>query len=294
MLLLPLLLRLLSKHDLGMYFVFLSLNGIIVVLDLGFSPTLGRFVGYAMGGAKRLVAFGMVEEEVHGSPNYPLLWELLVTGRVFYRFVALAAALLLTTAGSLMVMQKVGETSSPHLTWLGWGVSVAAVAAEAYFNVWNIFLRSINQVLVATRISMLAYSLRLVLACLFLLAGGGLLSLPAASLVTSLIIRNFSRYYCLKALAAYPKSRTEVPVDDNPTVLSRESPYLSAPRFPPLTAPARPATPPQTSSASLPFGAATVASGGLKRYASMNRSRSPSSTALTLPVSSPVRWSLTS
>ncbi len=203
-LLLPLLLRLLSKPDLGMYYVFLSLNGIILVLDLGFSPTIGRFIGYAMGGAKKLKAFGMADEAVHGEPNYPLLWELLLTGRVFYRFVAIATALLLVVLGSLMVLQQVDQTSSPRLTWLAWGVSVAAVAAEAYFNVWNFFLRSINQVLTATRISMAAYSVRLVLACVFLLAGGGLLSLPAASLITCLIIRNFSRHYCLKALAVCP------------------------------------------------------------------------------------------
>jgi O-antigen/teichoic acid export membrane protein len=204
-LLLPLLLLLLSKPDLGMYYVFLSLNGIILVLDLGFSPSIGRFIGYAMGGAKRLKAFGMVEDEVHGEPNRTLLWELLLTGRIFYRFVAVAAAVLLGLPGSLMVMQKVGETSSPQLTWVAWGVSVAAVAAETYFNVWNVFLRSINQVLTATRISMLAYFLRLVLACILLWAGWGLLSLPAASLATSLIIRHFSRHYCLKALAACPR-----------------------------------------------------------------------------------------
>ncbi len=35
----------------------------------------------------------------------------------------------------------------------------------------------------------------------------------------------------LKALGAYPKSRPDVPVDDNPTVVSRDSPYLAT-RFP--------------------------------------------------------------
>ena len=35
----------------------------------------------------------------------------------------------------------------------------------------------------------------------------------------------------LKALGGYPKSRPDVPVEDNPSVVSRESPYLAT-RFP--------------------------------------------------------------
>jgi len=204
LLLLPLLLRLLPKTDLGMYYVFLNLSAIVIVLDLGFSPTVGRFINYAMGGAKTLSAIGVAAEAPDGEPNFRLLWELLHTSRVFYRLVTLATVLILGTLGSLVVWYNVDHTSSVATTWLAWGISITAVAAETYFNVWNIFLRNLNQVLAATRISMLAYALRLVLACLLLLAGGGLLSLPAASLVTSFVIRNLSRRRCLRALAATP------------------------------------------------------------------------------------------
>lgn len=203
-LLLPLLMRQLTKPDFGMYYVFLSLNAIVVVLDLGISPTIGRFITYAMGGAKKLTAQGLSHEQAHGEPNYPLMWELLGTARVFYAYLVLATVLLLGTAGSYMVWQSVAETSSPAFTWLAWTVSVAAVAAETYFNVWNMFLRSMNHVLQATRIYFFSYALRLALACALLIWGGGLLSLPAASLITSLLIWNFSRRACLQALSPCP------------------------------------------------------------------------------------------
>lgn len=202
LLLLPLLLRFLSAPDLGMYYLFLNLNAIIIVLDLGFSPTIGRFITYAMGGARSLSAQGLAEGRAAHSPNYSLLWELLITARVFYRYLAWLMILLLGAFGSFMVWQKVGETSSPHLTWAAWALSVLAVAAETYFNIWNIFLRNIDQVLAATRISMLAYSLRLVLAAIILVCGGGLLGLPIASFLTSFVIRNLSRRKCLMALAS--------------------------------------------------------------------------------------------
>lgn len=208
LLLLPLLLRELTREDLGMYYVFLNLNAIVVVLDLGFSPTLGRFITYAMGGARKLSAQGLSTEPPHGEPNYPLLWELLGTARAFYGYLVLATIVLLGTLGSLLVSRNVGETSSPGFTWIAWTVSIAAVAAETYFNVWNMVLRNMNQVLKATRIYFVTYAIRLVLACLFLVWGGGLLSLPAASLITSLLIWNLSRRACLRALSAGPQPAT--------------------------------------------------------------------------------------
>ena len=51
MILLPLVLRIFSKPELGMYYVLLSLSALGPVLDFGFSVTIARFVGYAVSGA---------------------------------------------------------------------------------------------------------------------------------------------------------------------------------------------------------------------------------------------------
>ncbi len=184
-LLLPLLLRLLTKADLGIYYVFLSLNALVAVLDVGFSPTIGRFVTYAMGGAQKLTALGLEDQNARGTPNYTLVWELLITGRIFYRIVAASVILILGSLGSLMIWMKVMETSSPQLTWIAWGISVSAVAAEAYFGYWNVFLRNLNRVLAATQIAALVYALRLVIACASSALRRRLLSLLIASLTTT-------------------------------------------------------------------------------------------------------------
>src|SRR5271156_1035494 len=85
--LLPLVLRELSKADLGMYYVLLSLVALAPIIDFGFGPTIGRFIGYAMGGAKTLQAQGVFKStEGAASPNYVLLWQLLLTTRTLYRY----------------------------------------------------------------------------------------------------------------------------------------------------------------------------------------------------------------
>src|SRR5689334_21799625 len=51
LILLPLVLRKCTTADLGMYYVLLSLSALVPLVDFGLGPTIGRFVGYAMGGA---------------------------------------------------------------------------------------------------------------------------------------------------------------------------------------------------------------------------------------------------
>lgn len=204
-LLLPMILRILSIADIGMYYVFLSLGAITTAMDFGFGPTIGRFVTYAMGGATKLTAHGLAADAAKGEPNYPLLWELLLTARALYRYIALVSLALLGSLGTFSVWQTVEQTSWPPLTWLAWALCIVAAVAEIYFSFWNIYLRNVNQVLVATQIMVVAYAVRIGVACLFLLVGGDLVSLPAASLISLFVIRNFSRRRCFRALSVCPR-----------------------------------------------------------------------------------------
>src|SRR5947209_3931106 len=68
--LLPLVVRLLPTPELGMYYVLLSLSAIVPLVDFGFGPTIGRFVGYAVGGAETLQAHGVAPPAGTAAPNY--------------------------------------------------------------------------------------------------------------------------------------------------------------------------------------------------------------------------------
>jgi hypothetical protein len=204
LLLLPLVCRLLPKPDLGMYYLFLSISGLAVMLDFGFSGTIMRFVTYAMGGATRLSAEGVANEQCLDGPNYPLLWELLHTCRVLFRFLALVALVLLGGIGSVFVGYCVDETSQPLFTWVAWAVNILAAASDLYFGLWALYLRSMNQVLAVSRLTTLAYALRLVLACGLLLGGAGLMSLPAATLCGAVLVRWFSKTMCLAQFPPLP------------------------------------------------------------------------------------------
>jgi O-antigen/teichoic acid export membrane protein len=203
-LLFPLLWRLLTTEELGFYYILMQLMGAVVLLDLGLSVSINRFVSYAMGGAKEFVALGLPSgPPASGQPNYQLVWRLLHTSRRLYGWMALLFFLVLGGVGTALVSLRVDEAPNPALAWLAWVIALASATYEMYSGWWNTFLRSINEVIPGARYACFGYGLRLVLAGLLLLAGVGLLSVPIACGVSSLVIRHLSRRLCLKKLTPH-------------------------------------------------------------------------------------------
>lgn len=200
-LLLPLLLRLLPTPDLGYYYVLLSTAALAPLLDLGLLTAIERNLAYAAAGATELQAMGLrAGTTASGQPNHRLLWQLLQTARRAGLLVIGASLPLLAGIGIVLTARRVDETSSPTLTWIALGLTVANCAAETALAWWNAFLRGMNFVVPSARILCLAYAGKLGLACLFLLAGGGLLSVPAAGILSATAGFLVSRRTCLRRL----------------------------------------------------------------------------------------------
>ncbi len=203
-LLLPLLLKLLPPKDLGMYYVFLSLNAFGPLIDFGFLNSIDRAVGYAMGGANELRAHGVPQAEGTGKPNYSLLWKLLYTARRLYAWLCLALLLLLGAGGTYLVGMRVEETASPTHTWIAWAIALFATCVELYSSWWNIYLRSMNFVLLCMRNFVAVYLVKFVLSCVLLLLGGGLLAVPLAGLIAAAFLYILARRQCLNFLNRAP------------------------------------------------------------------------------------------
>jgi hypothetical protein len=208
LILLPLVLHELPGADLGMYYVLLSLAAMVPLIDFGFGPTIGRFVGYAMGGADSLQAYGVAAQGLSRSPNYELVWQLLFTTRKLYRYLTLLVFVVLGAWGTYMVELRIVETSSVLVTRCAWVVTLCAALLDIYANWWGTFLRSMNQVVSAARIGVASGILKLLLGAGLLLSGFGLLSLPLASLAGSTVGRWLSRRACLALLSDRPAPAT--------------------------------------------------------------------------------------
>jgi O-antigen/teichoic acid export membrane protein len=201
-LLLPLVLHKLSTEELGMYYVLLNLVTLAPVIDFGFSPTIVRFVSYAMGGAETLQPQGFVKA-ASASPNSRLLWQLFFTTRSLYRYMAIIVLLLVGAWGTYMVELRIHETPFPNITRIAWAITLVATVSDVYSNWAVIFLRGMNEVLVSVQISVAASVVRFVVAAALLLGGGGLMSLPLGTLVASLLQQTLARRQCRKRLGGH-------------------------------------------------------------------------------------------
>ena len=198
--LLPLVLRKFSTPELGMYYVLLSLSALGPVLDFGFSVTISRFVGYALSGAESLQPKGFTLVPENSSPNHTLLWRLYAAACRLYRFLSLAVLIVTAAWGVYLVELRIDEMPSVFVARGALAVTVLAAALDVY-SLWAVsYLRGLNQVVEATRLSFLAAGLRLALAAAFLLSGMSLLSLPVAGLCSSLLLLALSRRACRRRL----------------------------------------------------------------------------------------------
>jgi hypothetical protein len=200
-LLIPLLYRVLSEPDLDMYALFFVLTGFLFTFDQTFAVTITRSVGYAMRGIVDLQAQGIaIPEEKEFAPNTVLLGQLLSATRQIYRYLSLGILILLGIFGTLVLRSYFGDTSHPQLARAAWLVTIISACLELYTGYWLVFLRGLNKMVLSARLSTFIYGTKLLLSIGLLLAGGGLLAIPAATLVTGILQRFLARRYTIGAL----------------------------------------------------------------------------------------------
>jgi hypothetical protein len=204
-LLLPLVLHKLPTPEFGMYYVLMAQVALVPLVDFGFGPTIGRFVSYAMGGAETIQAQGLAQPGKLHAPNYKLVWQLLSASRTLYRYLTLALLVIVGIAGTLAVESRVNETAFPNLTRLAWAFTLVSTLFDIYSAFWGLFLQSMNQVIVAVRIGIVAYFIRLVVIGVLLVCGAGLLSIPLGALASTIVGRSWARSKCLQLLAGQPR-----------------------------------------------------------------------------------------
>lgn len=101
-LLLPFLIKFIDGEMLGLWYVYLSIGGIVILFDFGFNPTLARNVAYCWSGAKELNAEGVGQTQ-GSEPNFDLLKRVISTCKAIYLVISAAALLVLLSIGTAYI-----------------------------------------------------------------------------------------------------------------------------------------------------------------------------------------------
>lgn len=195
---LPVLIHYLPPDILGLWYVFVSIGGMVELLDSGFTPTLSHCMSYAWSGAMDLKKQGVVFSGERSGPNYALVYGILSTCRTLYFGIACAATLVMLFAGTIYIQRIASE----YLSWqvyATWGLYMASTFINLYIGYYAVVLVGIGDIFHKNRAQILAKGAFLLLGTAGLVCGFGLLSLGVAYFTSGFVLRFLCKRYLIRA-----------------------------------------------------------------------------------------------
>lgn len=189
LILLPVVLRLLTDDELGIWYVFGSVSQIVVLLDFGFAATVARNIAYAWCGVDSLKKDTIAEIQENQETNFEYFKLVLQTCKVIYTVIAGSALLFLLTAG-LFYINSLDPSSI--VAWIIYSLGVALNMRYCYYTS---FLLGVGAVAENNKAAIITKLVQIVVSIVLLYAGYGVLGVSIAYLLSGIALRLSSKLY---------------------------------------------------------------------------------------------------
>ncbi|MFA6074739.1 MAG: O-unit flippase-like protein [Negativicutes bacterium] len=219
LIILPVCLRYMSADEMGMFYIFMSINAMMLLFDLGFSPTITRFVSYAFGGAKLITGKGFLDAEQHGQPNFALIGQLMRLAKKIYLIISLAVLIVLAIFGSIYI-DYVGKALPLGYLFTAWAVFLGGIVLNLFNYYWAPCLVGIGKVKLfqkANVYSQVFYLLMITVSVPFVKYP--LVCIAVAYALSGIIMRSIAKYY-LKISVNMNDSQGEKTIQNDKTVFA--------------------------------------------------------------------------
>lgn len=190
--LLPFLLHYLSAEEIGVWYIFLAMNGLVMLFDLGFDPTFARNIAYVWSGATSLARDGAQFDKQIKAVDSQLFNTLIKTCQYIYQRIALIATFFLVSIGScylyLVASHLVDLTNT-----IAWILFCLSLYINLYLGYFSALLRGIgkvaelNKALTVSRLSQLSVT------TILLFLNSGLLAVSVGFLINGFVLRIICR-----------------------------------------------------------------------------------------------------
>jgi O-antigen/teichoic acid export membrane protein len=184
---LPLALRVLSPNELGLYYTFLSITGLVMLLDFGFAQSINRSAAFAMGGAKEFQATGIPEKINSSEPNWKLLGELLAAVQIWYRSIGVVLLLVMLIPGSYFILSLLDTSGLSRNYLYCWWLFAAVTAFSFVTTYWPSLLYGIGSVKSAAKAGIISQAIGITILITCLLYDCGLWSYGFSSLISVIL-----------------------------------------------------------------------------------------------------------
>ena len=187
--LLPVVLKLLSDEELGIWYVFGSISQIVVLLDFGFAATVARNIAYAWCGVEKLQKNVVGEIKEGQDTNFVFFKLVLSTCKVIYSVIAGFALVFLLTAGLFYIRSL---NSSCIVAWVIYSVGVGLNMMYCYYTS---FLLGVGAIAENNKAAIITKLVQIVVSVILLYIGYGILGVSIAYLLSGITLRLSSKLY---------------------------------------------------------------------------------------------------
>jgi len=198
-LLLPLMLRMLSSEEMGIWYVFLAIGSMTQMLDMGFSPTITRNVSYAYAGAEKLIKEGIVyTANSEKKVNYVLLSKIKKVSQQVYLYISVIALCLLLFLGTGYIYYITISIENNSYYLFSWCIYSVGLFLNFFYGYWIFLLNGVGLIRQGQQAAIVSNVFFLVLAIVGLYLGGSIMAVAYAYLFNGIIVRMMCKYFLNK------------------------------------------------------------------------------------------------
>lgn len=189
---LPLVLRMLSKEEIGLNYLFLTFGSLVSLFDFGFASQFGRNISYIFGGVQSLQKEGIEVVETQIGVNYRLLATMIHTAQYVYRRIATFVLLTMLTFGTWYVYSATDGFTTVENTLVLWIVFSFSIFFEIFYSYYTALLIGKGMIMESKKAVVYSRVIYVLLAFVFLYLGFGLIGIVIANFIAPFFNRIIS------------------------------------------------------------------------------------------------------
>lgn len=190
--LLPVILRILTPEEIGIWYTFASVYALVILIDFGFSTNLIRNLTYAWSGAKKLISEGMPNIPDDSFVNKHMFAVVFQTTRKICLIISLIVLFVMATLGTIYIYNISMEMMILPVL-IAWGIYISGSWANIYFNYYVLGLKSVGYIAGSQQAVVGAKIIQLIISVTGLLLGGGLIAVSAAYFLSGIVMRYIAK-----------------------------------------------------------------------------------------------------
>lgn len=191
---LPFILHFLTKEEVGLNYIMLTVGAMVSLFDFGFTPQFSRNFSYIFSGARDLAKEGL-QDDVGEGTDYHLLRILIDVARRVYSRISIIVLLLMLTAGVVYISHATDGFTLVRNTLAIWIVYSLSTFFNLYYTYYSSLLVGKGLVMESKKAMIASRIAYIILAVGFIYAGLGLLGVALANLLSPFVLRYMAYRY---------------------------------------------------------------------------------------------------